>query len=137
MSELMSCPHCGRDMSITPELRGQTVTCPHCQKELSIPPPMAQPVGGAGAATEYRRTVGLRTVKNYLVEAILVTLFCCQPFGIVAIVYAAQVDGKLSGGDYAVARQAAEKAKNWCLASMLCGLAAILAGIVIALAAQQ
>ena len=34
-------------------------------------------------------------VPNYLVQSILVTLFCCLPFGIVAIVYAAQVNGKL------------------------------------------
>ena len=40
-------------------------------------------------------------VANHLVFAILATLFCCMPFGIVAIVYAAQVNGKLGGGDYA------------------------------------
>jgi len=34
------------------------------------------------------------------VQAILCTLFCCLPFGIVAIVFAAQVDGKLAAGDY-------------------------------------
>lgn len=31
-------------------------------------------------------------IENYLVPAILVTLCCCVPAGIVAIVYAAQVN---------------------------------------------
>ena len=39
--------------------------------------------------------------QNYLVWAILTTLFCCLPLGIVSIVFAAQVDGKLASGDYA------------------------------------
>lgn len=56
---------------------------------------------------------------NYLVWAILATLFCCLPFGIVSIVYAAQVDGKFSGGDYAGAMESSRKAKNWALASCL------------------
>ena len=33
-------------------------------------------------------------IPNNMVWAILTTLFCCLPFGIVSIVYAAQVDGK-------------------------------------------
>jgi len=53
-------------------------------------------------------------VPNYLVQAILVTIFCCLPFGIPAIVYAAQVNGKLQAGDVAGARQAAASAKTWC-----------------------
>src|SRR5438128_1439779 len=35
-------------------------------------------------------------VPNYLVQSILCTLFCCLPFGIVAIVYAAQVNSKVA-----------------------------------------
>ena len=38
------------------------------------------------------------TVPNYLVFAILATVFCCLPTGIPAIVYAAQVNGKLQAG---------------------------------------
>src|SRR5437762_2059610 len=32
-------------------------------------------------------------IPNYLAQAILVTVFCCLPFGIPAIVFAAQVNG--------------------------------------------
>ncbi len=52
-------------------------------------------------------------VDNYLVPAILVTVFCCLPFGIVSIVYAAQVNGKLEAGDIEGARRTSERAKMW------------------------
>jgi len=52
-------------------------------------------------------------VPNYLVQAILVTIFCCLPFGIVSIVYAAQVNGKLAAGDYQGAVESSENAKKW------------------------
>lgn len=60
--------------------------------------------------------VGDQAMKpsNHLVWAILVTIFCCLPFGIVAIVYAAQVDGKWSSGDHAGAINSANQAKFWC-----------------------
>jgi Interferon-induced transmembrane protein len=52
-------------------------------------------------------------VPNHLVWAILATLFCCLPFGIVAIVYAAKVDSLVAGGDYHGAVDASDKAKMW------------------------
>ncbi|MEO7478124.1 MAG: CD225/dispanin family protein [Lysobacteraceae bacterium] len=58
-------------------------------------------------------------VPNYLVWAILSTLFCCLPLGIVSIVYASQVDGKRAAGDIAGAQAAASSAKNWAIASAL------------------
>jgi Interferon-induced transmembrane protein len=66
------------------------------EAQVSYPPPHAQ-----------------ATVPNYLVPAILTTLFCCLPFGIVSIVYAAQVNGKLAAGDRAGALQASQNAKTW------------------------
>jgi hypothetical protein len=69
-------------------------------------------------------------VPNYLVQAILTTIFCCLPFGIVAIVFAAQVNGKLAAGDYAGAVQTSKQAKMWCWISFGIGLAAILAYMV-------
>jgi hypothetical protein len=66
------------------------------------------------------------TVQNYLVFAILVTVFCCLPAGIPAIVFAAQVNGKLQAGDYAGAMQASKNAKMWTLIALGVGLAGIL-----------
>lgn len=57
-------------------------------------------------------------IPNYLWQSILVTVLCCWPFGIPAIVYAAKVDGLKARGDIAGARAASEKAKQWCLISV-------------------
>ena len=52
-------------------------------------------------------------IPNYLAPAILVTIFCCLPAGIVAIVYAAQVNGKAAAGDIEGARRDSNNAKTW------------------------
>lgn len=69
----------------------------------------------------------MQQVPNYLVQAILVTLFCCLPFGIVGIVFAAQVNSKLALGDYDGAVQASQAAKKWSWISFGCGLGVYLA----------
>ena len=61
-------------------------------------------------------------IPNYLVQAVLVTLFCCLPAGIVSIVYAAQVNGKIAAGDIAGARAASQNAKTWVWISLGVGL---------------
>ncbi|MBN6113926.1 CD225/dispanin family protein [Xanthomonas bonasiae] len=58
-------------------------------------------------------------VSNNLVWAILSTLFCCLPLGIVSIVFAAQVNTKLAAGDVAGARESADKAKKWTIYSVI------------------
>jgi hypothetical protein len=59
------------------------------------------------------------------VWAILTTLCCCLPFGIVSIVFAAQVDSKYNGGDLAGALQASENAKKWAIAAGVSGVAIV------------
>ncbi len=56
-------------------------------------------------------------IPNHLVWAILSTLFCCMPLGIVSIVYAARVDGKRAAGDIQGAREDSRLAANWAIAS--------------------
>lgn len=68
--------------------------------------------------------------KNYLVEAILVTIFCCQPFGIVSIVYASQVNSKFDSGDYDGAQRASNSAKQWMTWGLIAGLVTVV-GVVI------
>ena len=60
-------------------------------------------------------------VPNHLVWAILSTLFCCLPLGIVSIVFAAQVNGKLAAGDVAGAQEASDKAKKWAMWAAIAG----------------
>ena len=61
-------------------------------------------------------------VQNNLILAIFSTLCCCLPFGIASIVYASQVDGLAQRGDIVKARLTADKARNWAIASIVCGL---------------
>lgn len=63
----------------------------------------------------------VRDVPNYLVWAILATVFCCLPFGIVAIVYASQVSSHLAAGNYEAALRSSNTARNWCLAATISG----------------
>lgn len=80
------------------------------------PPPMAPPPPRS-----------VEKPQNYLVLAILATLCCCLPTGIVSIIFAAQVDGKWAAGDIAGAQDYAQKAKTWGYASIALGILATLA----------
>lgn len=60
--------------------------------------------------------------KNYLVEAVLITIFCCQPFGIVGIVFASQVNSKYAAGNFEGAVQASKEAKKWTTWGFISGL---------------
>ena len=74
---------------------------------------------------------GQRPAKpnNHLAWAILSTLFCCLPLGIVSIVYSAKVDGLYNSGDYAGAYNAANKAQNYAMWGTVLGFIGILCGI--------
>lgn len=61
--------------------------------------------------------------SNYLVFAILVTFFCCQVFGIVSLVFAAQVNSKWNAGDVEGAIKASKNAKLWALVGVISGMA--------------
>jgi hypothetical protein len=63
-------------------------------------------------------------VPNYLVPAII-SVFCCSPLGIVAIVFAAQVNGKVASGDIAGAIDSSKKARLFSFISIGLGLAVI------------
>ena len=61
-------------------------------------------------------------VPNYLVPAIL-SLFCCWPLSIAAIIFAAQVNGKVAAGDIAGAVDASKKAKLFSFIAIGIGVA--------------
>ncbi|MEP6921786.1 MAG: CD225/dispanin family protein [bacterium] len=60
-------------------------------------------------------------VPNYLIPAIL-SLFCCWPLSIVAIIFAAQVNGKVASGDIQGAMDASKKAKLFSFIAIGLGL---------------
>lgn len=81
-------------------------------RALESVPELAAALASSGAAP----AAGAPTaaVPNYLTQAILVTLFCCMPFGIPAIVHASRVNTKLSAGDLTGALASSQQAKRWC-----------------------
>lgn len=93
----MYCTHCG---SPRPD---NATACANCGTPVQQFPPQ-------------------QAVSNYLIPAVLVTLCCCLPGGVVAIIYAAQVNTKLAAGDISGAMDSSRKAKMWCWISAGAGL---------------
>ena len=69
------------------------------------------------------------SVPNYLVLAII-SLFCCLPLGIVAVIFAARVNGQVQAGDTAGALESSRKAKLFSYIGLGLGLAWIVVWIV-------
>lgn len=75
-----------------------------------------QPTSGAASQTASTASASRPdAVKpdNYLAWAIVSTILCCLPFGIVAIVYASQVDTYWFAGDHEAARRSSKRARTW------------------------
>jgi Interferon-induced transmembrane protein/GYF domain 2 len=110
------------------------------------PQPQAQyPYGQPQAQYPYGQQVGYYgqqpqryaegSVPNYLIQSILATVFCCWPIGIVAIIFAAQVNSKLASGDYQGAVDASNKAKMWTYWSFGLGAAVVVLYLVMVIIA--
>jgi len=68
---------------------------------------------------------GSATVPNYLVPAII-SVFCCWPLAIPAIIFATQVNSKTAAGDAAGAQDASKKAKMFSFIAIGLGIACYL-----------
>ena len=104
----MFCKNCGN------QIADAAVVCPKC----------GVPVAGKSVASATEQ------VPNHMVGAILTALFCCQIGGIVAIVYAAQVNSKLARGDIEGARAASKTANTWITVNIITG---VLIGVIYAI----
>jgi len=67
-------------------------------------------------------------VPSHLALAIVATMICSPPGGIVALVYAARVREFLEAGDFEAARRASRKARAWGWGSIVVG---VIGGIVL------
>jgi uncharacterized membrane protein YvbJ len=110
----MYCPQCGTQNEET------AVHCTQCGSLINMaaavaPPPTPQqfvqpPMYQAGQMPP----VPLQ-IPNYMVQAVLVTLFCCLPLGIVGIFKANGINKKIAAGDIAgaLADSKANKTMLW------------------------
>ena len=60
---------------------------------------------------------------NYLAVAIITTILCCLPAGIVSIVYSTKVNSEYDTGNYQAAERASKNAKTWAIVSAVAALA--------------
>ena len=109
----MFCPKCGAQND------DSASTCAQCGESLQQQPQAPQP------------EQPVARVPSYLVQSILITIFCCLPLGVVAIVFAAQVDSKVKAGDYEGAVDLSNKAKMFCWIGFGLGLVGALVWILL------
>lgn len=69
-------------------------------------------------------------IDSGLVLAIITTVLCCIPFGIVAIVYAAKVNDLVTRGRIAEAREAAAQSQKWSIIGIVSSLILIVLKVV-------
>ncbi|MFQ6028071.1 MAG: CD225/dispanin family protein [Dehalococcoidia bacterium] len=119
--ESHACAQCGTT------LEPGTRFCPNCGTGVNQTSTPGPPFTQEGAYPHQ--------VPNYMMEAILVTVigfFCCFPvglgLGIVSLVFASQVNGKLASGDFDGAVRYSNRAKTWAWVSF----GVTLAGLIIA-----
>jgi hypothetical protein len=87
----------------------------------------------SGGAMDSPLRSGGAVIPNYLWQSIVVTILCCWPLGIPAIVYAAKVDGLKLRGDIQGAMAASASARKWCWAAGGIGGAVILIWVLFAI----
>lgn len=64
--------------------------------------------------------------SNYLALAIISTVMCCLPSGIVSIVYSSKVNTLYEAGRYEEAERASKNAKTWGIVSIVVAAVGIL-----------
>ena len=109
------CPACGADT------HPEAIICVKCGISLVIPQP-AQVASQTQSQNRNFASQPLTPPKNWLIESILVTLFCCLPAGIVGIINASKVESRFMMGDIAGAQAAADESKRWATIGLVAGL---------------
>ena len=110
------CTNCGTPIPEEPQPQ-QEYTQPEPQQAYTQPQPQTNPQPEPQPSVNPQPTGPKPT--SYLVLAILSTIFCCLPFGIVSIVMASKVDSLWNAGRYMESQDASRKARNWAIAAIL------------------
>ena len=124
----MFCPRCGA------ELPDNALSCNACgaslREEAAAPEPASapapQPIPPQYAYDTPQQPAGQPAINSttYLVFAILVTVLCCLPLGIPAIVFATKISSAQAAGDFLGAQDAAKKSKMWSIIAAVSGVVA-------------
>jgi len=115
----MKCSKCGN------EVVQNSSFCSVCGNPVNPgvmppPPPPVPPMPNAPV-----------TINTWLIPAILATVFCCLPFGIVSIVFASRANSALGVGNYQLAQMNAEKAKTWFWVAFSVGIVTSIISIIV------
>ncbi|NLL27351.1 MAG: zinc-ribbon domain-containing protein [Bacteroidales bacterium] len=122
----MFCPNCGTEVS------EKAIFCVKCGIGLNNATQSNNVVNQQPPQQQYQQPYQQQyqqpqqtQPKTWLVESILVTLFCCLPFGIAGIVNAANVSSRYVSGDFEGAKRASQQAGKWTKIAFWIGLAGI------------
>ena len=110
---MLYCPYCRAQVA------KDTKFCSSCGKEI---PTNAVNMNPEPTIQNEIPTIAPAEIKTHLVGAILTSLFCCLPFGITSIVFAAKVYSQKEKGDYVKAMEYSEKAEKWVYRSVIAGV---------------
>ena len=114
---MKNCINCYR------EIPDDSIFCPYCGVRQYAE--QNQSTGQEEAQESAQQTAGQASGENwvpYLVLAIISTVCCCPPFGIVAIVYAARINNAIIANDSAEAQRAAGNARIWLIVAYTVGI---------------
>lgn len=134
----MFCPQCGTENPDSAQFCGgcgqklvPAAPVPAPAPVSTQPPTPAQPPAAPvtvtpppppGPPQPTLTTTSSPAVPTHLVMAIITTLCCCMPLGIVSLIFASQVAGKVRAGDIAGARKASSRARTWAIVGIIGGL---------------
>lgn len=112
----MFCARCGNN------LPNNVIFCNRCGYRVGTPVTRPESLGTgvrkprkkpAFRAVRTESTDSAECIFNWLTPAVLVTVFCCLPFGIPAIIFAVRANTLAELGYTEEAKKAAESAKKW------------------------
>jgi len=119
-----------RELAPTPATPPFQASSPTAPQNGGIPNPYQSPTAAQSRLQMPVHYQG-EDIPTYLWQSIVVTLLCCLPTGIAAIVYASKVNSLKMIGDINGAKVASNTAKMWCWVSFGLGLLVIVLQVVV------
>lgn len=94
------------------------------------PPPKEEPNTSWHEQKNHHEPMPPYPPKSYLLGAILTTIFCCMPLGIVSLIYAILVEVRFEAGNYRGAIKASMQARRWMLISVIVAFVCLVLSII-------